>query len=106
MDQAKTEWLPTANGNWIGCTEEGEVVYKNDMLKDNWEREDDEDVRKAKYLIRKWAEARKQRATIATRDPKAFGGQAMKDKDLENAAAIVERYKTKATAAVDKAYAT
>ncbi len=34
MTQATIEWLPTANGNWIGCNEEGK--YKNYMLKANW----------------------------------------------------------------------
>ena len=32
MNQATIEWLPTANGCWIGCTEEGEVVYENGMI--------------------------------------------------------------------------
>ena len=104
MNQATTEWLATANGRWIGCTEEGKVVYNNKMLKDAWERDDGEDVRKAKHLIRDWAWARKSRAAIAEGDPKAFGDRAKKDKDLEIAAAQVECFKAKATQAVNEAY--
>ena len=104
MNQDTTEWLPTANGLWIGCDEEGEVVYKNDELKDAWEKDDGEDVRKAKDLIRDWAWARKSWTATAAGDPKAFGGQAQKDKALENAAAVVENYKAKATEAVNEAY--
>ena len=104
MNQDTTEWLPTANGRWIGRTEEDEVVYKNDMLKDAWERDDGKDVRKAKHLIEAWVSARRRRAEIAEGDPLALGGQAEKDKALEGAAAEVEHYKAKATQAVNEAY--
>ena len=104
MDQATIEWLPTANGCWIGCTEKGKVVYKNDMLKDAWESDDGEDVRKAKKPIKDWAESKKRRAVINKRGPNAFGGQALKDKDLKSEAALADGFKAKATQAVNKAY--
>lgn len=59
MNQDTTEWLATANGSWIGCTEEGEVVYKNKQYKEFWEGEDGEDVRTAKRLIDAWAASKK-----------------------------------------------
>ena len=106
MNQATIEWLPTANGLWIGCTEEGEVVYRDNMLKAKWEGYDGEDVRKAKHLINDWAWAKKSWAATNAGDPKSLGGQAEKDKDLESYAAQVERFKAKATQAVDEAYTT
>lgn len=104
MTQATIEWLPTANGNWIGCNEEGKVVYKNDMLKANWEGDNSEEVRKAKTLIGDWIAARRTRAAIAEGDPKAFGDQAEKDKKLDSATAQVEHFKAKASAAINEAY--
>lgn len=106
MNQDTTEWLPTSKGDWIGCTEEREVVYKNEELKDAWERADGEDVRKAKYFVWAWAWARAYRASIAEGDPQALGGQAKKDKTLEGAAGQVEFFKTRATQAVNEACAT
>ena len=104
MDQDTTDWLPTANGSWIGCTEEGKVVYKNKELKEAWEKDDGRDVRKAKSLIEDWASARKSRAANAEGHPNAFGGQAEKDKTLKNNDALVERFKAQATQAVNEAY--
>ena len=80
------------------------MVYENDMLKDAWERDDGSDVRKAKDLIRDWAWAKKSWAATNAGDPKAFGGQADKDKDLESLAATADGFKAKATQAVNDAY--
>ena len=104
MNQATIEWLPTANDCWIGCTEAGEVVYKNDKLKDAWERDDGSDVRKAKDFIRAWAWAKKSWAETNAGDIKASGGQANKDKALESLAATADKDKAKATQAVNDAY--
>ena len=49
-------------------------------------------------------EAQKYQATIAEGDPRAFGGQAEKDKVLKSAIAQVEHLKAKATAAINEAY--
>lgn len=65
---------------------------------------DSEEVRKAKTLIGDWVAARRTRAAIAEGDPKAFGDQAEKDKELDSATAQVEHFKAKATAAINEAY--
>ena len=104
MNQATIEWLPTANGLWIGCTEEGKVVYKNDMLKAKWESDDSAEVSKAKTLIGAWAWAKKTWAATNAGDPLALGGQAEKDKALETYAAQVACSRDEATQAVNEAY--
>ena len=97
MTQATIEWLPTSIGNLIGCDDEGKVVYK-------WLIDNSEETIKAKYLIEVWVAAREYQATIAAGDPKAFGGQAEKDKILKSATNQVEYLKAKAAKAVDEAY--
>ena len=105
MNQATTEWLPTANSRWIGwCPDAEEVVYENDMLKDAWEKDDDEDVRRAKRLIDAWEVSKKRWAKINKRSPNAFGGQALKDQELKSEAGLANRLKAQATQAVNKAY--
>ena len=106
MDQ-DTEWLTDDVGNWIGCTKEGEVVYKDDEVKSAWENDDRDVVRDAKVLINSWAVARKIQTGINPEgDPKAFGGQARKDEELEAAAVRATRSKAEAEEALRKCYIT
>ena len=106
MDQATIEWLTDDVGNWIGCTKDGEVVYKNDEVKSNWEDDDRDIVLKTKDLIGIWAAARRYRTTIEEGSPKAFGGQAEKDKDLRVADGQVEYFKAKSEESLNKCYTT
>ena len=101
MDQATVEWLADSRGNQIiGCTKEGKVVYKSDPVKKAWEHDVRGVALRAKYFIGVWAEAQKYRAAIDAGDPKAFGGKACKDRDLESAASQVAYFKAKATEAI------
>ena len=59
MDQATIEWLANDGGNWIGCTKEGEVVYKDAEVKSAWEEDDRDVARRAKHFIEGWAKAKK-----------------------------------------------
>ncbi len=104
MDQATIEWLANDGGNWIGCTKEGEVVYKDDEVKSAWEEDDRDVARRAKRFIEGWAKAKKNWAKIDAGDPNALGGQPSKDKELEIAANNVASYKAKAEEALDEAY--
>ena len=76
------------------------MVYKSDSIKDAWERDVRGVALRAKYFIGVWAEALKYRAAIDAGDPKAFGGQACKNRDLESAASQVAHFKAKATEAI------
>ena len=106
MDQ-DTEWLTDDVCNWIGCTKEGKVVYKNDEAKSTWENDDRDVVRDAKALIDSWAVARKIQTFINPEgDPKAFKGQDRKDEELEAAAVHAASSKAKAEEALRKCYIT
>ena len=97
MTQDAIEWLPTAKGNLIGCDNEGRVVHI-------WDVADSLEVRKAKHFVEVWIAARKYRDTILAGDPKAFGGQAEKDQDVEKATAQVQYFQEKATRAINELY--
>ena len=108
MNQDTTEWLTDTLGNyWIGCTKEGELKYKTDEFKSTWENDDSDVVRDAKHLIRVWAVDRKiQNGINSEGDPKSFGGQANKDRELEDAAVRAACSKAKAEEAFKKCYPT
>ena len=103
--ESLTEWIADADdgGSWIGCTEKGVLVYKDDRLKSAWEGDVRGVARKAKAVLRDWAASKKYLAEMLAGDPKAFGGEACKDKVIESAAAQAAFFKAKAAQAVAEA---
>ena len=58
---------------------------------------------KAKYFIRAWVAAHRYWAQMAAGDPRAFGGEACKNKVVESAASQAAFFKARAAQAIGEA---